>query len=319
MNLRAIFLLTGIAVCASVYGEDTLTYGRGVALGVPPAELVPEISGMVVSRDHADVVWVHNDSGDGPFVYALSLTTGELLSTAELPDVKARDWEDLAIGPGPDKRFDYLYIGDMGNNTRKADGFVVYRTPEPVVIKRTQFAPARAVAKFVETFRFSYPGEFFDAEALMVDPETKELTIVTKDHDENAGKSFVFRTDGEPKAGVVNKLLLVGDIFFGPTIRDRVTGGDFSADGRWVIVRTYREARLYRREVGERIAEAILGPYSTILMAPEPQGEAIAFDRREEFDGTDAPTVYSATELGPKVVNPNKVMRPIMRYESKEK
>ncbi|MFP6583151.1 MAG: hypothetical protein VCD00_11440 [Candidatus Hydrogenedentota bacterium] len=320
MVLKRLFILVIIVSSVDVWGEDGLAYSGGEALGVPPAELVPEISGLAVSRDYADVVWVHNDSGDGAVVYALSLTTGELLGTATLPGVRARDWEDMAIGPGPDKRFEYLYLGDMGNNSRNQKEFLVYRTPEPVVVKRAGFAPSEALAKYVEMFRLAYPEPdraVFDAEALLVDPESGELTVVTKDHDENGGRSFIFRTDGEPKEGELNRLILVGEIFFGTGVRNRVSGGDVSADGRWVVVRSYLQARVYRREEGQSVGEALLGSYTTVALAFEFQGEAIGFDRRKEFDGAEVPTFYSASELGPKAVNPNRVMRPISRYSAK--
>lgn len=321
MILKRLFLLVILVSSVAVWGEDGLRYSTGEALGIPPAKVVPEISGLAVSREYEDVVWVHNDSGDGAVVYALSLTTGELLGTAELPGIAARDWEDMAIGPGPDERFEYLYLGDMGNNSRDQKEFLVYRTPEPVVVKRAGFAPSEALAKYVETFRLAYPepdDAVFDSETLLVDPESGEITVVTKDHNENAGKSFVFRTDGEPKEGDLNRLVLVGEIFFGTGARNRVSGGDVSADGRWVVVRSYLQARLYRRAEGQSVGEALLGSYTTVALAFEFQGEAIGFDRRKEFDDAKAPTFYSASELGPKRLNPNGVMRPISRYRAKK-
>ena len=34
---------------------------------------VTESSGVVVSRIHPGVLWTHNDSGDGPYLYATDL------------------------------------------------------------------------------------------------------------------------------------------------------------------------------------------------------------------------------------------------------
>lgn len=77
-------------------------------------------------------------------LFAIAASAEEILSTAELPDTSAIDWEDMAIGPGPDKRFDYLYLADFGNNLRKKKEFQIYRTPEPKVIARPQFNPAKS-------------------------------------------------------------------------------------------------------------------------------------------------------------------------------
>jgi hypothetical protein len=308
--------LIALLILSSTYAfAQDIQYAPGVAMGIPPAEITPEISGMAISRDHKDVVWVHNDSGDGAKVYALSITTGDLLSIADLPDVSSKDWEDMAIGPGPDKRFDYLYLADFGNNTRKKLEFWIHRSPEPVVVARPQFNAAKAVAKFVETFTCTYPNPetaVYDAETLLVDPDNGEITIVTKDHGENNGTSYIFRSNGPLSATETNTLIQVGSIDFGNGIRNRATGGDVSPDGRWVILRTYLHARLYPRKPGQHVADALLGDYTQINLAPEPQGEAIAFAPKTDL--TNPPTFYTATELGPKPVNPNQIMRPISQY-----
>lgn len=311
-----IFSVLLLATSAMAWGEDSF-YAPGESLGTPPAEVVPEISGMVVSRVQEDVVWVHNDSGDGPVVYALSLSTGGLLVEAEMQDVRAKDCEDMAIGPGPDAQLDYLYLADIGNNQRKKDRFWVYRSPEPNVPARSEGTSSRIILENVETMVFAYPQPevaTFDAETLLVDPEDGEITIVTKDHDENDGVSYIFRTDGPPTTTELNRLVQVGTMSFGKGIRNRVSGGDVSADGRWVIVRSYLAARLYPCEPKQGVWEALLGPYTTIALALEPQGEAIAFERNRVSEPPAYPTFYTATELGPAQVNPAQKMRPISRY-----
>ena len=300
----------------TAWGEDA-RYGPHEALGTPPADVTPEISGMAVSSNDEDVVWVHNDSGDGPFVYALALSTGEILGVAEMPDIAPKDCEDIAIGPGPTKGLDYLYLADIGNNQREKNRFWIYRIPEPDMGSFSDATPPKVSAQHVETLIFSYPDPevtVFDAETLLVDPESGEITVVTKDHNENNGLSFVFRTNGPPSANELNQLTQVGTMFFDEGVRNRVTGGDVSRDGRWVIVRTYLEARLYRRVPGQNVAQALLGPYTTIALAWEPQGEAIAFGRSRKSESSDLPIFYTVSELGTKRANPKQMMRPITRY-----
>ena len=60
-------------------------------------------------------------------LFAIAASAEEILSTAELPDTSAIDWEDMAIGPGPDKLFEYLYLADFGNNHRKKKEFQIYQ------------------------------------------------------------------------------------------------------------------------------------------------------------------------------------------------
>ncbi len=313
MRILSILLLASSFIA---WGEE-IRYTPGESMGTPPAEVVPEISGMVLSRSQEDVVWVHNDSGDGPVVYALSLTTGALRVEAEMQDVSAKDCEDIAIGPGPDQQLDYLYLADIGNNQRTKNRFWVYRSPEPTVPAPSGAAPSRLIVENVETLVFAYPEPevaVFDAETLLVDPEDGAITIVTKDHNENGGVSYIYRTDGPPATTELNRLVQVGTMSFGKGARNRVSGGDASADGRWVIVRSYLAARLYQRESKQGVWEALLGPYTTIALALEPQGEAIAFGRSRESGSAEFPTFYTATEIGPKRVNPAQIMRPISRY-----
>ena len=54
-----------------------------------------ELSGLAASRQHADVLWAHNDSGDTARIFAIDLT-GALRATVDVDVAKAIDWEDIA-------------------------------------------------------------------------------------------------------------------------------------------------------------------------------------------------------------------------------
>jgi len=72
-----------------------------------------EISGLTASRRTSNRYWVHNDSGDGPHLYAIN-SAGSLRQTVSLSGVSPRDWEDIATGPGPIGGEPYLYVADFG-------------------------------------------------------------------------------------------------------------------------------------------------------------------------------------------------------------
>ena len=61
-------------------------------VGVVPDEL-RESSGLAISRTQPGVLWSHNDSGDGPNLYALDIS-GKLLGVFRVNGAMARDWED---------------------------------------------------------------------------------------------------------------------------------------------------------------------------------------------------------------------------------
>ena len=62
-----------------------------------------EVSGVVASRVHTPDLWVHNDSGGEPAVYVIS-PDGKSLGTYTVDGATNVDWEDIAIGPGPEAR-----------------------------------------------------------------------------------------------------------------------------------------------------------------------------------------------------------------------
>ena len=76
---------------------------------------INEASGICSSKKNSNVLWTHNDSGDYNRIFAISLE-GKHLGEYYLNNSKNRDWEDIAIGPGPIKGETYLYIGDIGDN-----------------------------------------------------------------------------------------------------------------------------------------------------------------------------------------------------------
>ena len=48
-------------------------YGPATQLAVLKDKSIKESSGIAASRNHPDIYWTHNDSGDGPFIYAFDI------------------------------------------------------------------------------------------------------------------------------------------------------------------------------------------------------------------------------------------------------
>jgi len=84
--------------------------------GALDAPLIDEASGLAVSRETPGVLWTHNDSGDGPVLYAFD-KTGAHRGAVMLDGVWAIDWEDLAGAVLDDQPT--LVVGDIGDNPRK--------------------------------------------------------------------------------------------------------------------------------------------------------------------------------------------------------
>ena len=50
-----------------------------------------------------------------------------------------------------------------------------------------------------------------------------------------------------------------------------------SPDGTVIVLRTYRDLRLWNRDPDESVADALAGPPACSVAVAEPQGEAVAF------------------------------------------
>ena len=246
----------------------------GGTLGEPR---VIELSGLAASRRHTGVLWAHNDSGGAAELYALG-DDGAALGAFPVEGATATDWEDMASGPGPDGEGAFLYVGDIGDNDAARPSVTVYRVPEPEGAPVAPGAPLTGA----EAIELVYPDGPADAEALLVDPVTGDLVIVTKSF---LGASRVLRVaaaDLDPGAPVTPvdegalRVPLPPDP--GPGLPGTaVTGGDVAPDGSVVLLRTYRSVLAFPRSGEETVAEALLGEPCFAPQAEETQGEAVAF------------------------------------------
>lgn len=244
-----------------------------------------EISGIAVSRRNRDILWAHNDSGGFARVFALR-PDGSTAGVFRLAEARARDWEDLAIGPGPQADSDYLYVADTGNNALTREIVTVYRVPEPDIAPDATTASRRLTG--VEALPFRFPGRPHECETLLVDPLTSDLYLVSRDrHTKQGGMSSVFLSSAPQEPGVIRSLELVAR-FAAPY---EIKGGDLSPDGRLVVLRAHSMTRqvkalLWSWDRGtESLSNVFQRPGIGIPARHEPQGEAIAFtpDRQGYF------------------------------------
>jgi hypothetical protein len=225
-----------------------------------------EVSGIAASRQNADILWVHND-GSAPLVFALN-TTGKLAALIGFPS-KIEDFEDIAIGPGPKAGVDYLYIGGIGDNTSERKQICVVRFPEPRVAeaRNNQIEVAEA-----EEFRLTYPDRPRNAEALFVDPISRDLFIVGKEH--ASAPVFTCPADRLNDKEVTPLMAVV-------TLRiDKVSGGAISRDGSLIILRREDKGWLWNRAHNESVAEALQSAPQIIPVRGKNQGangEAVSF------------------------------------------
>ena len=108
-----------------------------IDLGEIENDEILEASGIASSRFNQNILWTHNDSGDENRIFAMDINgnhVGEFL----LNNIENRDWEDIAIGPGPMEGVDYIFVGDIGDNRSENDVKHIYRFLEPQVYTNNQ-------------------------------------------------------------------------------------------------------------------------------------------------------------------------------------
>ncbi|MGC5233957.1 WD40 repeat domain-containing protein [Streptomyces albogriseolus] len=211
--LAATLLTAALAVPASAADNDG--GDEGFTINDPR---VTESSGLAASRQHPGVYWTHNDSDDGPHLYAVDGSTGDTVARLTLTGIGTpRDVEAISVGPG-----DRLFVADVGDNLGGTWPYVwIYELPEP---ERLQDATVRATQYVVK-----YADGSRDAEAMVVHPKTGRVYLIDK------------HEDGGHLYEGPEKLSPSGDNVFRPVapVELWTTDAALSPDGQHLAVRGY--------------------------------------------------------------------------------
>lgn len=220
-----------------------------------------EISGLAPSKNFKNALWLIEDSGTQPKIDLIG-TDGSFIKRYPI-SAHNRDWEAVAIGPGPDDTKNYIYIGDIGDNLENYDEYAILRFEEPQGEQEN--------IGFYETIKFYYPGNVsYDAETLLVDPKTKDIFIITK----RQLNVKVFRLPYPQSTTTLTEAEFMGDIgYWG------ITTGSVSVSGEEILLKSYVSIFYWKRKDGETIFETLQRPYDlSPYYVVEPQGESICWD-----------------------------------------
>jgi len=280
MSFQASILLTFLIPLAPLFSgtsgcllAQAATVGPGETSGAVQDPRLKEISGVVASRRQNDLLWVHNDSGNSADLYALT-REGKTLATCRVRGAQARDWEDIALGPGPDLEKQYLYIGDIGDNRARYPTIRIYRIPEPEI--DTTSINTQMDTQPCETIQLVYPDGPHDAETLLIDPRSGDLYVISK-------RNLFSRVYRAPAPLDTEKEVLLTLVTLLPW--GLATGGEISPDGNQILIRGPSHAMIWQRPVEGPLWLGLRSPGQEIHLLPEPQGEAICFsgDQRSIF------------------------------------
>lgn len=247
--------------------------------------------------------------GANAVLLAVSTTDGSNQGTITLGTASVTDMEDVASASVSGQP--YIYAADIGDNGNARATFQILRIKEPT-ITGGDFAVSDAD---IEIITCQYTGNTGDpqginAECLIVDPDTGDMYIVTKDpavpliyklaHASSYTGTQDFVYQGAASA--------VPDWASPQSASGNVVGGCISPDGTVILLKNYYDMYYFPRASGQTIVEALqqslvkewsyVGggqfegtPTTKYYQHPnyEPQGESVTFD----YAGND---YYTASE-----------------------
>lgn len=238
-----VILLSGFGACKHVWsnGRDEAPFDPVAAPYSPPRQVgritsdaVQESSGLAASKCQSGVFWTQNDSGDGPYIFAVG-RTGEELGTWKVTGAENNDWEDIDTFRDASGTC-YVYVGEIGNNEGKREHTVVYRIKEPSVGPDAAASSRKdpLATDSAESITVEYPDGRPNAETLLVHPVTGDIYILTKRTD---APSSVYKL--APSFGTRQTAVKVGEVKVPSVPNGQLTGGDIAPDGRRVALCDY--------------------------------------------------------------------------------
>lgn len=205
-----------------------------------------EISGMAPSRRQANLIWLHNDSGDEAVLYGIDARTCATVGELRLRGVTARDFEGLASSVDERGR-PFLWVGDIGDNRDSWSDVSIYRVREP--------RRSGVLTRPAQRWRFTYPDRPHNAETLLV---VDDRTWVATWQLASGGMYSVPR---KSKVAIAKRVGDVGSL---------VTDGAIHPSGSGYVLRDYLDLHVFQGlPPGRRIAK--------LPLPAQVQGEAVTW------------------------------------------
>lgn len=270
-----------------------------VTLGTTNSKL-NEISGMVASLNNPGFFWVHNDSGDEPKVYLVNkdmqilLTvflefgvyyenvvedSGNKTKIKHIEAIKSIDWEDITMYTKENEN--YIVVGDIGDNSGQRSSIALYCFKEPVLNGMSNISIS------AEKMTLNYAEGARDAEALMFDPISDKMIILTKRDVKSKIYAFTFK----PEKTIINS---IGTLDLRLYVNDdeqtnKITAGDIDKYGN-IILKNYSHVFLLKNPYKNQATDVLLNSFPLKLnYIVEPQGESLCW-------GLDLISFYTVSE-----------------------
>ncbi len=275
-------VLLSLLSCSFTPVPDNNSLPENMTSGYLTSRSIAEASGIAVSRKHPGVVWLNNDSGNSPVLFAVN-TDGKELVRMTIHGTKNKDWEDLAIFTY--NQHTYILIADTGDNGASRSSYQLHFIREPELSDIALPANISAEPEWSITFRYNDGSH--DCEAVAVDIKHQQILLLSKRGDipvlymlpftpgssttATAVKQGVIRPFPQPE----KKHFRLIDLF-GYTLQP--TAMDIRSDGLGIAILTYGDAYYYPASEHDSWL-SVLRQKPEIIALPElAQAEGIGFD-----------------------------------------
>jgi hypothetical protein len=255
-------VLLALNACKPSGKIDPTLFENGKSVGVLSNAKIDEASGLDASTANQGKYWTHNDSAGEPRIFLVE-QDGAYIGSAILKGVKNRDWEDISVGPGPDDKKTYVYIGEIGDNEAIYPFKYIYRIEEPSLIKGDE-----VVIDNIDSIKFQFSDGARDAEALFIEPKSKDLYIFSKRE-----KQINLYTLPYPQR--TDTILVASYLLTMPVTQ--ITAADYDGDRGELLIKNYDSIYYWKQSEEESILTMLKRKGTTLPYTAEPQGEALCF------------------------------------------
>ena len=258
---------------------------------------IREASGLARSNIDSSRLWVMNDGGAGPVLYAIGLDGSDLGAYIVL-GADNIDWEDLSSFVIDDRPM--LLIADFGDNLGLREHLTLYLLDEPEVSELS--AGEMTSLEVAWQIEFAFPNGAVDAEAVSVDVENEMVLILSK----REIPAVLYQVPLRGSTGISSTIVSatrVGPVTSlpQPSKRDRdralahldwhwqPTAMDISASADSAAILTYRGLYFYQRAENQSWYDAFQSTPRSIMSDAFEKAESVAFS-------TDGSVVFVTTE-----------------------
>ncbi|MBF0225908.1 MAG: hypothetical protein HQK76_10675 [Desulfobacterales bacterium] len=319
------FFLTVILLITSyVFAEENSTYvafenapyNKPEPVGIITNPSIKEASGLASSIRHNNILWVLNDGGNSPLLFALSIQ-GDTIGTFKIKDVKNIDWEDMASFSL--NATAYLMIGDVGDNKAKRKYCSLYIVKEPDIPKNISNKTEPINIEW--QIKFKYIDGPRDCEAIAVDSNQKSILLLSKRTKPPMLYELPLINHSKKDILIAQKIANIAHIPE-PTKEDlkhrygkyssSPTAMDISLDGQIMVILTYKDAYYYEKKAKKEWNEVVIKkPLQIILPLPNTgmliMREALCIDSRTK-------EIFITSEYNPA---PIFIVRPLLPINKK--